>query len=141
MAELRQPMSRSLEQRLRKLEWRVPTVESPRKPAVPDWLQELLEASGWQFDREGQIVSPGPRRIVSERQAGRCVDGGERGPVWRVGRDHLCGYAMDSRHVTRSPGFWLGCPAATEPLSRDHRKFSYHLRSASLSQGKSSRSS
>jgi hypothetical protein len=30
-----------------------------------------------------------------------------RGPVWRAGRDHLDGYAMDSIWITRGLGFWF----------------------------------
>jgi hypothetical protein len=41
-------MSSSLERRLRKLEWCLSTVESPRKQALPEWLQASLAAQGWQ---------------------------------------------------------------------------------------------
>src|ERR1039458_5848367 len=37
----------------------------------------------------------------------------KRVPVWRVKRDHVGGYAMDSVHITPAPGFFVGCPAAT----------------------------
>jgi hypothetical protein len=50
-------MSSSLERRLRKLEWCLSTVESPRKQALPEWLQASLAAQGWQFDGDGRPVN------------------------------------------------------------------------------------
>ncbi|HEX8817981.1 MAG TPA: recombinase family protein [Terriglobales bacterium] len=54
----------------------------------------------------------------------------KRGPVWRVGRDHLRGYAMDFGRITPIPGFsfWLpcgnsGCLTATASLSARLRVF------------------
>ena len=45
------------------------------------------------------------------------------GPVWRVGRDHLCGYAMDFGGLTPAldsgfgcPSGNSGCPTATAPF-------------------------
>ena len=79
-----------------------------------------------------------------DRFARACRWRRKRGPVWRVRRDHLRGYAMDSNRITRISGFWFGCPAATLVALRQPRHSSRghrcpdHLRSASLSQGKSS---
>src|ERR1035438_5852476 len=45
----------------------------------------------------------------------------KRGPVWRVGRDHLCGYAMDFDGITRALDCGFGCPAATFVALRQPR--------------------
>src|ERR1022692_1597640 len=45
----------------------------------------------------------------------------KRVPVWRVKRDHVGGYAMDSVHITPAPGFFVGCPTATRDISRRRR--------------------
>jgi hypothetical protein len=61
-------MRRTLETRVGRLESRQAQDLKPRKRAVPDWLQVVLEAQGFVFDAAGQVVSAPPHAGISEEQ-------------------------------------------------------------------------
>ena len=62
-------MRRTLENRLVKLEQFQARELQPKKRAVPEWLQVVLEASGFVFDAAGQVVSAPPHAGISETQS------------------------------------------------------------------------
>jgi hypothetical protein len=67
-----------------------------------------------------------------------------KGPVWRAGRDHLRGYAMDFDGMARALDCGLvalrqlSLPYGNRAFLRRDRRCPYDLRSARLSQAKSS---
>jgi hypothetical protein len=78
------------------------------------------------------------------RRASSCRWRRERGPVWRAGRDHLRGYAMDLDGMARALDCGLvalrqlSLPYGNRAFLRRDRRCPYDFRSARLSQAKSS---
>jgi len=60
-------------------------------------------------------------RSSSRITSGGVSMAGKKRPVWRVGRDHLCGYAMDFGGITPALDSGFGCPAATLVALRQPR--------------------
>ena len=58
-----------LRERIAKLEARLAVELAPRKRAVPDWLQTVLEAQGFVFDVFGQVISAPDHRTQLSAEA------------------------------------------------------------------------
>jgi len=79
----------------------------------------------------GTIEASTVREVLSMAAKKGAILAGRKGPPGWLRN------GLPTRHSEPWVLAWLpcgnfGCPTATEPLSRHHRKFSYHLRSASL---------